>query len=126
MHTVPSAEPQPSLLRRIFAKRFVVYIVVAVVLGGGALIYNEVTGAPSTADVGDCMAGQNENDLKVVECTDASAAWKVETRVADISESEFTADKDGKLCTGEKTTSSFWQSGRKGRGGYVLCLMPAK
>ncbi|NUT38543.1 MAG: hypothetical protein HOV86_01035 [Thermoactinospora sp.] len=124
-HQQTDTAKQPPPKRRVFAKRVVGYIVAAVLLGGGGLAYNYLTGAPSTAAQGDCMSGKNEDELKVVECTDASASWVVETRVEDISEEQFNADSEGRLCTGPEATTSFWQSGRKGRGGYVLCLRPA-
>jgi hypothetical protein len=131
MYNPPNVDPVPeekksTRVAKIFGKRIVIYIVVAVVLGVGGLVYRQITGAPSTASVGDCMAGQSEDDLKVVECTEATAAWQVDTKVDDITEAAFNSDTELKLCTGSETTTAYWEGGSKGRAGYMLCLKPKK
>jgi hypothetical protein len=79
---------------------------------------------PDLAKVGDCMSGTNENNLKVIKCTDPKVTFKVVGKVDDKSESAFNTDRS--ICEAfPGADSAFWK-GKKGGSGYVLCLAPAK
>lgn len=106
------------------AKRIIVAVVGLVVLGGAGFVYNQLSGAPSTAKVGDCMAGQNENELKVVDCSDASAQWTVTGKIENKTEAEFTRDRE--ICAQYQDAGSAYWEGERGKAGYVLCLSPRK
>ncbi|GGL10085.1 hypothetical protein Sme01_32570 [Sphaerisporangium melleum] len=109
-----------------------IFVVIAAVKFGAGFVLGEgvgavgdqVTGAPRIADVGDCMAGQNENSLKVVDCKDAGVEWKVSQKVEGKTEAQFDADKEFTMCRDKKVTSAYWE-GERGGAGWVLCLIPA-
>ena len=105
-------------------KRIVVAVVGVVVLGAAGFVYNQLSGAPSTAKVGDCMAGQNENELKVVDCSDASARWTVTGKIENKTEDEFNRDRE--ICAEYQDAGSAYWEGERGKAGYVLCLSPRK
>ncbi|MCI0688100.1 MAG: hypothetical protein L0Y54_12800 [Sporichthyaceae bacterium] len=76
---------------------------------------------PGRAKAGDCMAGQNEDDLRVVDCSDAAAEWTVLTRLDDKSE----ADHNEAACSAfPATEASYFQSDSNGDDGLILCLGP--
>lgn len=71
------------------------------------------------AEVGDCMAGQSASALRIVECTDPDAQWKVLARL----EGRTAADHTGSVCRDHPgTAESFFQDGRRFRKGFILCL----
>ncbi|GAA3110037.1 LppU/SCO3897 family protein [Streptosporangium carneum] len=109
-----------------FGKRVVAYAIGAVVVAGGAFVYNQLTGAPQIAKAGDCMAGATAEELKVVECADPTATLTVAGRVESKSQAEWEADQEGKICSAyPNADQSFWE-GKEGKEGYVLCLAPKK
>jgi len=99
-------------------------LVVLIVVG---TIWANVTGDPSTAAVGDCMVGQNADDMKVVGCDDATAEWKVLGQVEGIREADFkSSGENDTTCAAYPTAAvSFW-SGKEGGKGDVLCLEQLK
>jgi hypothetical protein len=105
-------------------KRIAFAVVGLAVIGGGGFIYNHLSGAPSTAEVGDCMAGNNENELKVVDCSDPSAQWTVTGKIENKTEVEFTLNRN--ICAQYQDTGSAYWEGERGKSGYVLCLKPRK
>jgi hypothetical protein len=77
---------------------------------------------PNQAKAGDCMAGQSTSDLRMVECADTAAEWKVLGRLEGKSE----ADHNDTVCAAyPETEASFYQDGRRFRKGFILCLGPA-
>ncbi|MBF8187327.1 hypothetical protein ITP53_16620 [Nonomuraea sp. K274] len=111
---------------KVFGKRVVAYAIGAVVLAGGAYVYNQLTGAPTTAEAGDCMAGATANELKVVECADSTATLTVAGRIESKTQQEWEADEEGEMCSAfPDAEQSFWE-GEEGKTGYVLCLAPKK
>ena len=83
---------------------------------------------PASAAVGDCMVGQNADDMKVVECTDPTAEWTVLGRIEDKTEAEFTDNS----CDAFSQTDVAYYQAQKRRGiagliqgepkGFILCL----
>jgi hypothetical protein len=74
---------------------------------------------PNQAAVGDCMAGQSASDLRIVECGDSSAEWKVLGRLGGKTE----ADHNDEACSAyPETAASFYQDGRRFSKGFILCL----
>jgi hypothetical protein len=104
-------------------RRIITIVVALVVLGGiaavGAYLNRD---AANKANVGDCVTQEGANDLKVVECTDASADFKVVGRVEDKTQSEASL---GACDDYPETESAYWE-GKPGEKGLVLCLAPAK
>lgn len=77
---------------------------------------------PNQAEAGDCMAGQSTSDLRIVECNDSAAQWKVLGRL----EGKTEADHNDQACSAYPgTAASFYQDGRRFRKGFILCLGPA-
>jgi hypothetical protein len=103
-------------------KSIIRYIAILVVVGIGVFVYKQVTGAPETAAVGDCMVGQSADALKTTDCNGGEAEWKVVGKLDDQPENVTTEQ----ACAAFPTTEvSFWE-GDKGGKGYVLCLEPIK
>jgi hypothetical protein len=115
-------EPAPAAKKsRGTLKRIAVYLIGAAVIAGGAIGWKYISGDPDTAKVGDCIAGEVADDMKVVDCGDAKAAHKVVGKVDGKTQQE--ADQDGQtICGPFPTASSIFWSGEKGGKGYVLCL----
>lgn len=120
----PGPAPKSSSAVGGIVKRIIGAVVVFAVIGLGGLAWKYLTGAPETAKVGDCMAGQTSNDLKTVKCDDASAEHKVVGKVEDQTEAQFQASDNP--CTAYPTAETFYWEGKKGGSGYVLCLEPVK
>jgi hypothetical protein len=80
---------------------------------------------PSTAAVGDCMAGKDADHLKVVDCTDPKAAYVVAGKIKDKTQVELTLNRD--ICAPylDDEGYKYWE-GKKGQEGFVLCLKPKK
>ncbi|HEX6967285.1 MAG TPA: hypothetical protein VF174_00430 [Micromonosporaceae bacterium] len=76
---------------------------------------------PNQAEVGDCMAGQNANDLRIVECADPTVEWKVVARLEGMTAADQTDD----VCADHPDAeASFYMDGRRFRKGFILCLAP--
>lgn len=117
-------EPKAASAGKAIAKRVAAAVIGVAVLAVGGFIVRQVTGAPSTANVGDCMAGQNEKDLKVVDCADPTAEWTVTGKIEGKTEVQFTVDRD--ICSAYQEEGSAYWEGERGKTGYVLCLKPRK
>jgi hypothetical protein len=120
----PGPAPKPSSPIGGIVKRIIGAVVVFAVIGLGGLAWKYLTGAPETAKVGDCMAGQTSDELKTVKCDDASAEHKVVGKVEDQTEAQF--QQADNPCTAYPTAETFYWEGKKGGNGYVLCLEPVK
>lgn len=105
-------------------KRIVSYVVVAVVVSLGLLAWKFLSGDPEVATVGDCLIEAAADDMKIVECTDATAAHKVVGKVEGKTEAEFKASDNP--CTAYPTAESGLWSGKPGGKGDILCLEPVK
>ncbi|WP_424534600.1 LppU/SCO3897 family protein [Sphaerisporangium viridialbum] len=111
-----------------------IFLVIAVIKIGGVFAVREgvgavgdqVTGAPRIAHVGDCMAGQDKDSLKVVDCKDATVEWKVARKVNGKTEAQFNADTSLSMCHDKDVTTAYWEGPKSGAMGYVLCLVPLK
>jgi hypothetical protein len=118
------APQQPSKAKGI-VKRIVGAVVAVAVLAVGGWIFRNLTGDPSTADVGDCMeAGSSAEDISTVKCDDPKAKYKVAGRIEGKTEAEFNASENP--CTAYPTAESAFWSGKRNRSGYILCLEPVK
>lgn len=125
----PAGDPQRpgsavAAAGRSLVKRLVIGVVAVVVLAVAGYAVNLALGAPSTASVGDCMAGTNERELKVVDCGDPSAQWTVTGKIENKTEAEFTSDRN--ICAAFQEAGSAYWEGKRGKAGYVLCLKPRK
>ncbi|BCJ64411.1 LppU/SCO3897 family protein [Polymorphospora rubra] len=123
----PPPPPAPPSRGKAFlggiAKQVIGVVVVLVVIAVGGFIWNNLTGDPSTASVGDCLVGEDEDTLKVIDCGDATAQWKVVGKVEDKSESEFRASEG--ICAVHPTSEIAYWWGKPGGNGDVLCMEPA-
>ncbi|MEV4757440.1 hypothetical protein AB0J86_20305 [Micromonospora sp. NPDC049559] len=125
--TGPADEPEPAKARS--AAGIVKVLVVALLAFGavvaGGLAWKYVNSVPETAAVGECMVGQNENDIKTIKCDDPKAEHKVVGKIeGKMTESQFTASKNP--CPDFPTAERAFWSGKKGDKGDVLCLEPIK
>ncbi|MCW2914917.1 MAG: hypothetical protein JWN52_2985 [Actinomycetia bacterium] len=124
----PYGAPAPTPSKGV-GKRILLRIVVAVaglaIVSGVGYGWKVFKGeSPDLAKVGDCMAGTDANNLKVVKCTDAKANYKVIGKVNDTTEIGFQMNRS--ICKPfQGAESAFWK-GKKLGTGYVLCLAPAK
>ncbi|MEV7229381.1 MULTISPECIES: hypothetical protein [Polymorphospora] len=122
----PPPPPAPPSRGKAFlggiAKQIIGVVVVLVVIAVGGFIWNNLTGAPSTANVGDCMVGQSADDLKTIDCGDATAEWKVVGKISDKTEIE--AKDVETVCAAHPTTQVNYWEGKPGAKGDVLCLEP--
>ena len=119
--------PAPAPRKRSSRGRWIWVLAVLVVLVGGlaALGAWASKGSPDAAKAGDCVSHPGGDDLKVVECTDASAAYKVLGRVDDTYKYQFDQGTKTLCAPYQGTRSAFWR-GEQGKQGYVLCLGPAR
>ncbi len=97
----------------------------ALVIGGLAYGTVSVLHGPSAAEVGECMAGKDADDLRLVDCTDPKATYTVAGRIEGKTEVDLALDKD--ICTPylDGEGYQYWE-GKKGEAGVVLCLKPKK
>jgi hypothetical protein len=116
------AEPpkKKSPVRRIVLSLVAVGVVAAIAFGA-----RYVTGDPDTAAVGDCLSGSSANEMKVVDCTDAGAQFKVLGKVEDKSQTEASVGGE-RICQPYAGAERIFWKGEEGGKGYVLCLGPAK
>jgi hypothetical protein len=87
------------------------------------LVARQVTGDPDTAAVGECMSGASADDLKVVECTDSAAEYKVVGKVEDKTQTEANVSAE-QICRPFAGAERIFWKGEQGGSGYVLCLAP--
>ncbi|WP_144121881.1 LppU/SCO3897 family protein [Catellatospora sichuanensis] len=107
-------------------KKILGYVVGLVVLGGGYLGWQYLSGDLAIAKVGDCVNDfKVVDDAKVVDCTSADAANKVVGVIDGVSESDFTA-KQQTLCAAYPTWEQIVWIGKKGGSGDSWCLEPIK
>jgi hypothetical protein len=122
----PAAAPaEPSKAKKI-RNRILRVVAVPVIVIVGGIVWAFASGDPTLAKTGDCLVGDNADDIKIVGCDDATAQWKVVGEVADVKEAAFNASENDTSCTAYPTAeASFW-SGKEGGNGDVLCLEPVK
>jgi hypothetical protein len=87
------------------------------------LVARQVTGDPDTAAVGECLSGATADDLKVVECADSTAEYKVVGKVDDKTQTEANLN-GGQICRPFTGAERIFWKGEQGGSGYVLCLAP--
>ncbi|MDG4823496.1 hypothetical protein O7635_16685 [Asanoa sp. WMMD1127] len=122
----PAPEPVKSGKGKQIRNLILRIVAVPAVLIVGGIIWAFASGDPTMAKSGDCLIGQQADDIKIVGCDDATAEWKVVGKVEGVSEADYNATQDDTSCTSYTTaTASFW-SGKKGGSGDVLCLEPLK
>ena len=122
MLAAPQAPAKAPSKGGALVKRIVGIIVVLVVIAVGKWAWSNLTGAAETANVGECLSGQSADELKVVECTEATATHKVVGKAEDKTESEAT----GSACEAYPTAESVYWWSSDGKKGDVLCLEPVK
>ncbi len=120
--TQPSSQPKRSLrtwfagLSRTGKIRLVTFVIALLV--APFAIYMGLD-EPNQAEAGDCMVGQSASTLRIVECEDPGAQWKVLARL----EGKTQADHTDSACREHPDTEvSFFQDGRRFRKGFILCL----
>jgi hypothetical protein len=119
----PAETPQGNAITRWFKGQSTMGKVRTVGVGllvvvGGPIAFIAAQGAPSAANVGDCMNGQTAETLKKVDCTDPTAEWVVVGRLSDQTEAQF----DNDSCAEFPTTAFAYWEGEQGKPGFVLCL----
>jgi hypothetical protein len=101
----------------------VILVVVVVVIG--VLAWQSQRSSPDAAVVGDCVSHGSGDDIKVVACTDATAAFKVVGKVQNKTQTDFNLSSESICKPFPGVQSAFWK-GKVGSTGYILCLAPAK
>lgn len=106
------------------ALRTVMGLVGVAVLAGGYMAYKYFTNDTDLAGVGDCItAAASADDMKTVDCTDATANYKVVGRA----EGSYTDSTASAVCNAyPSTTDVFLAQGAGKQRGYVLCLEATK
>jgi hypothetical protein len=77
---------------------------------------------PDQAAVGDCVRPDGDNSVKIVDCTDPQAQYKVVGRIEDKTE----IDAQLSACDAYPDTTNVYWSGESGGTGFVLCLADNK
>lgn len=119
----PYAVPVPVKKSR-STRRVVALVVLVLVLGGiGLAAYQAQKSNPDSAAVGDCVSKGSAEDVKIVDCTSASAAYKVLGKVDNKTQVQFDLSSKTICEPFAGAQSAFWK-GEIGKPGYVLCLGP--
>jgi len=101
-------------------------------LVSGTSIIDGIKSDPANAKVGNCLNAskldstdvQQVKNVKVVDCTSASATYKIAGIVENRTRADFTTDKH--ICGAYPgAVSALWEEG-SGSTGSVLCLEPVK
>lgn len=98
-------------------------LLVLLVVGIGVGVWFARKGDPDAAAVGDCVSRSGGESVKVVECTDAKATYKIVGKVNNKSQVEFSINSS-KICKPFAESKSAYWKGESGGKGYVLCLAP--
>ncbi|WP_141576663.1 hypothetical protein [Actinomadura sp. WMMA1423] len=114
--------PAPPRARRGRAAKRIAGLVLLLAVVGAVVLVRVAAGksAPETAQAGDCVARDGDG-VKVVKCTDSTAAFKVVGKVEDKTRVQFSLGSETICRPFEGATSAFWK-GEVGGEGYVLCL----
>lgn len=117
--------PTPQAPKKSFNwLRIVIPLVVIAVIAVGGYVWKHVSGDPDIAQVGNCLSGQSEDEIKVVDCG-PSADWKVVGKVDNVAKPDNTGMQNA--CAKWPTfQAAFWKGPESGKDGYILCLAPAK
>lgn len=120
----PVAAPRrdPQRRRRI---GLIVLLAVAALVFGGIFLANRAQRAadPDSATVGDCVTRSGADDLKVVPCGDAKAAFTVVGKVGNKSQVDLSLSS-AEICKPFPAAKSAFWKGKAGQKGYILCLAP--
>jgi hypothetical protein len=123
--TAPANPPRPARPgRRPPIRPLVIGLVLLVVIGYA--VYAAVTIAmdPGEPGAGDCVTGGTGEELKVADCSDATADYKVLGKVDGKTRDDFDADGERICRPYQGTTRAYWEGGAELRIGHVLCLAP--
>lgn len=107
--------------------RIVIGIVIIGVLAIGGWIVKNLTGDPDIAKTGDCVTDAvSAEDMKVVDCSDPTAAFKVVKKVDDVVDKGSDQDTIDYNCgiEDESWTQGLYSSDKRGNIDYILCLGP--
>jgi hypothetical protein len=114
----------PSVGKRI-GKRLLIWAGIAIVLFAAIEAWLHFTGDVSTAGVGKCvtMTGNDGGSVKVVDCGDNNAKYKIIGQFVHKTEADNKAESP---CDAFPSTEvQFWY-GKKGEQGVIWCFAPAK
>jgi hypothetical protein len=116
--------PGPNTVRRI-GKRLLIWVGIVVVLIVVIEAWLHFTGDVSTAGVGKCvtMTGNDGGSVKVVDCGDNNAKYKIIGQFAHKTEGDNKTESPCDAFPG--TEVQFWY-GKKGEQGVIWCFAPAK
>jgi hypothetical protein len=113
--------PQKHTGRRVVAGLFLLVLAVVIIV----VAVKARQGNPDSAVVGDCIHHGSGDNVKVVDCNDASAAYKVVGKVENKTQPQFDLSSDTICKPFPGAESAFWK-GKVGSTGYVLCLARIK
>jgi hypothetical protein len=119
----PPPGPPARVNKKSPVRRVVIGLVVVAVIAVLAFIGRLVTDNPDVAGTGDCLSGGSAAELKVVDCADAGAEYKVVGKVDGKSQADFRTGGASFCRPFQGATRAFWK-GTVGGNGYILCLTP--
>ena len=114
-NSIPSPRPQSKRRQKIVLTVFLVLVLAFFGVAWLATRHN-----PGTAKAGDCVRQTGTDSVKVVDCQDSNADFKVVGRVENMTEVQAGISACDAF-DGQGVDSFFW-SGEAGKKGYVLCL----
>jgi hypothetical protein len=129
----PAEESKVKKAGKTFVGRLLVYGIVLVVVLVGGYLYKVFTNDAELAKVGDCITeNADANNMKTVDCTDATAAYKV-VAVVDGTAGQAQAEDATHPCAKfEAADTSLWigkvnkttNQPSASTMGKILCLAP--
>jgi hypothetical protein len=134
---IAPAAPKKGKTGKIIGIVVGVLVLLLILCGVGAFfLFKNATSPLAEAKVNQCFAGDDiqanpsNPKLKIVECGDGSARYKIVGKIADKTQAEASAANSSELCqpyVDQGVDTSFWQEKSVGAGkGPLFCLAPAK
>jgi hypothetical protein len=127
----PPAPSPPPKKRRIWPYVTIAVVVVVAALGVGAVLLVRSVLAEEVPQVGECLDNAaNPDDMDVVDCGSAEAAWNVIGNDGTWPRGEFDAAAPGEVCQAfPETEQALWVTSSatvdSQTEGEVICLAPA-
>lgn len=117
----PGLPTAPPAKKKSPVRLIVTLVIALIVIVVGIVGYVASRDDAQNAKVGDCLTGQTESTIKIVDCS-GPHEWTVVGEIKDQYESDFSGDQ----CHDQfpDAEAAFWW-GKAGEKGDTLCLAPA-
>jgi hypothetical protein len=126
----PPAPTPPAKKRRVWPYVALAAVIVIIGLGIGAALLVRSVLTEEVPQVGDCLNNAaNPDDMDVVDCGSADAAWSVIGNDGTWTRGDFDAATQGEVCQAfTDTQQALWVTSsptvNSGTEGEVICLAP--